>query len=99
MQIVFPTFDLPPPKKHPSEPDGVGHWVTASLDLKRRCFQYIDSLWDQDSSSGWTIFSRMVKFIRILWKTLGKTMDPHLDPHTIDLWETRYMNTTKQTDG
>ena len=99
MQIVFPTFDPPPPKKHPTEPDGVGHWVTVSMDLKRRCFQCIDSLWDQNSPTGWTIFMRMVKFLRIFWKTLGKMMTPPLDPHTIDHWQTRYMNTTKQTDG
>ena len=99
MQIVFPTFDPPPPKKHPTDPDGVGHWVTVSMDLKRRCFQYIDSLWDQDSATGWTIFLRMVKFLRIFWKTLGTMMKPPLDPHTIDHWPTRYMNTTKQTDG
>lgn len=99
MQIVFPTLDPPPPKRHPSEPDGVGHWVTVSLDTKRRCFQYIDSLWGKGESAGWTIFMRMVKFIRILWKTLRTMVDPPLDPHTVDHWETRFMNTVKQTDG
>ena len=98
-QIVFPTLDPPPPKRHPVESAGIGHWVTISIDMKRRCFQYIDSLYDKDDQDGWTIFLKMVKNVKILWRAVSNKMDIHLKPDNVDSFETRYMSTEKQEDG
>ena len=97
-QIVFPTLD-PPPKRHPAESTGIGHWVTISIDMKRWSFQYIDSLYDKDDQDGWTIFLKMVKNVKILCRAVSNKMDIHLKPDNIESFETRYMSTEKQEDG
>lgn len=98
-QIVFPMLDPPPPKRYPTESARIGHWVTISIDMKRHCFQYIDSLYDKDDQDGWTIFLKMVKNVKILWRAVSNKMDIHLKPDNIDSFETRYMSTEKQEDG
>ena len=66
--------------------------------MKRHCFQYIDSLYDKDDQYGWTIYLKMVKNVKILWRAVSSKMDIHLKPDNIDSFETRYMSTEKQED-
>ena len=95
-QIVFPMLDPPPPpKRHLAESARIGHWVTISIDMKRHCFQYIDSLYDKDDQDGWTIFLKMVKNVKILWRAVSNKMDIHLKPNNIDSFENSYMSTEK----
>jgi hypothetical protein len=41
----------------------------------------------------------MVNYLKVFWKDLYAAGDAPLEPHTIDHFPTRYMDTVKQDDG
>ena len=89
---MFPTLKPPPVPK-----DGVGHWVVVCLNLKDKCFQYLDSLYGVHDDGGWKIFKRMERNIRNLWKIINEdNQDSPLTPLTLDAFVTKYMITPKQ---
>jgi len=92
--ILFPTLEPPPP----GQENSVGHWVVVTLNLKKGCFQYIDSLYCPRSNSGWIIYRRMIKTIKKLWLDLTIDIDPPLEPLSTNHYKTAYMDTVKQTD-
>lgn len=91
---MFPTFD-PPPR---NIQNAIGHWVVVALNIKDRCFQYIDSLYSSDCKTGWVVFNRMIRSIKQIWLYTSEDLKPPLSPISIDHFETHYMNTVKQTD-
>ena len=92
---MFPTLDPPPVPR-----ESVGHWVVVCLNLKDKCFQYIDSLYGVDNTGGWQIFKKMEKNIRKLWNIITEDhLDSPLTPLTLDAFETNYMITPKQNNA
>jgi hypothetical protein len=86
--------------QHPSrKKDVVGHYVVFSLNLKDKCFQFIDSLYGVNDHGGWVVFLKMVENIRKLWRDGSEKFDAPLSPPSIDDFATNYMDTVKQDNG
>src|SRR4051812_47002031 len=92
---MFATFDPPPA----SMKDAIGHYCLVTLNLSAKRFEFLDSINGPESESGSTLFRKMVKNIKKVWKDGSASCDESLNPPTLDGFLLSHVNVPQQENG
>lgn len=92
---MFATFDPPPA----SMKDAIGHYCLVTLNLSAKRFEFLDSINGPESEHGSTVFRKMVKNIKKVWKDGSASCDDPLNPPTLDGFVLSHVNVPQQGNG
>src|ERR1041385_8446048 len=92
---MFATFDPPPA----SLKDAIGHYCLVTLNLSAKGFEFLDSINGPESEHGSTVFRKMVKNIKKVWKYGSARCDEPLNPPTLDGLVLSHVNVPQQGNG
>src|SRR4051812_25677271 len=89
---MFATFDPPPA----SMKDTIGHYCLVTLNLSAKRFEFLDSINSPESDSESTVFRKMVKNIKKVWKDGSASCHEPLNPPMLDGFVLSHVNVPQQ---
>ena len=92
LQILFATFDPP----DPPAPGVPGHFCVVALNLKKECFELLDSLRGPNDPDGKRVIHLMARNIKKCWRSASNSNGDSLQPRLIDHFRLNYVNVPKQ---
>src|SRR4051812_12462626 len=79
--------------------DAISHYCLVTLNLSAKRFEFLDSINGPESDSASTVFRKMVKNIKKVWKDGSASCDEPLNPPTLDGFVLSHVNVPQQENG